>query len=179
MTEDQRKNRIDWFDFSVYLETCPGRILPTCNLPCPALLWFDTTKRSRLPYHFLRPFHSIYFDHKTKQNNITYLYISRKFLVIKISSTTSGFNDCLLFSKIWPDKLNTRSDVGELAGTLNKRLFIKMIRQLLCCWWYFKRLITDENVKRIRYYSQLEKLNVNLSSYMYKEYVNNTFISVK
>jgi hypothetical protein len=79
------------------------------------------------------PFHSISFDHKAKQNNITYLYISRKFLIIKILLTTFGFNDCLLFSKIRPDELDTRSDVAELAGTPNKRLFIKMIRQLLYC----------------------------------------------
>lgn len=47
-------------------------------------------------------------------------YISRKFLIIRISSTTSGLNDCLRFSKMRPDELKIRSEVAELAGTPNK-----------------------------------------------------------
>ena len=73
-------------------------------------------------------FHSIYFNDTAKKNQY---YISRKFLINKISLAISGSSDCLLFSKMRPDALNTRSDVAELVGTPNKRLFIKNRPKLL------------------------------------------------
>ena len=37
------------------------------------------------------------------------------------------------FSKIRPEELKIRSDVAEIAGTPNKRLFIKIIQDLSNC----------------------------------------------